>query len=433
MSWLKKTYYLLFIIGLFFIPFNDFDGLGFLGEFRSESAVLFFLTGSLLLFSFFLLGKRMRFPLKNFYYHLFLIFFAWCFLATLFNIFEVKDNYFKHTGGISRFFRQYISLILSAVVLFTFYWNVLREMTWRQILHTIRTVFLCSLIFTAVFGLLETLIVYFHVYSVGPLLDLFDYFPFLNTKVYGDRISSITQESPYLAIYLITVAGWMFSYILTSKGIKRFIPTFLILELTFFSGSRTGMIVIFAQLLVFLVVLFSIPRYRKYVYILIVSCIVVSGTAIAINPQKAISEINEKVKSLNFSNLTANVSNQTRFGIQSSNIKVAMNHPIIGVGFGQQTYYNRFHYPVWATYNNYEFSMFFKDPDWLSFPPGYNMYLRILAETGIIGLGLFLLFLGSILWKCIQLISASSGEKKILSIILLISFVGLDIIWLQLC
>src|SRR5690606_24301442 len=117
-------------------------------------------------------------------------------------------------------------------------------------------IFLGSLIVASVYGFLETLIVYFKIDSVRPFLDLFNYFPFLTVKVFGDRISSITQESPYLAIYLITIAGWMFSYILTSKGIKKFIPTFLILLLTFFSGSRTGLVVISAQLMVFLFILF---------------------------------------------------------------------------------------------------------------------------------------------------------------------------------
>lgn len=432
MSWLEKLFRVLFLVGVFFIPFNSFDGLEFLGEFRNESAVFFFLPGALILFIASLFGKKMTLPLKNGYFQILLLFLVWCVVATLLNFHTVYYNYFKHTGGINRFFRQYISLILSGIVLFTFYWHVLCRMTLEQILIFIRRVFLASLIVASVYGALETLIIYFSMDSLRPAILLFNYFPFVSVKVYGDRISSIAQESPYLAIYLITIAGWMFSYILTERNIFKFVPTFLILGLTFFSGSRTGLVVIFAQLLVFLTVLFFNRRFRKYVFIFLGSCFLTVGVIVAINAEKVISEVEKKLDSLDFkSNLTDNVSNKSRLGIQYANLQVFKEHPMVGVGFGQQTYHNRFHYPIWATYNNYEFTLFYTDQFLTSFPPGYNVYIRILAETGIIGLLIFLSLLVAILLRCRKLIFQSSGERKILAIILTVSFVGIFINWLQ--
>lgn len=432
MSWFEKLLRILFFIGVFFIPFNSFEGWGFLGEFRNESAVFFFLSGAILLFTGFVLGKRFTLPLKNFYFQLALIFMIWCAIATILNLHTVVFNYFKHTGGVNRFFRQYISLIFSGIVLFAFYWHVLRKMTVKQILIYIRRIFLASLIVASVYGFLETLIIYFKVDSVRPILMLFNYFPFVEVKVIGDRISSIAQESPYLAIYLITIAGWMFSYILTAKGVIKFIPTFLVLLLTFFSGSRTGLVVIFAQIMVFLVILFFNERFRKYVYIFVGTVTVAMTAIVAVNSEKVIAEVQKKIESLDFkSNLTDNVSNKSRLGIQYANLQVFKEHPIVGVGFGQQAYHNRFHYPIWSTYNNYEFTLVYKDQQLRSFPPGYNVYIRILTETGIIGMAIFLVFLISLLLRCRKLVLNSLGDKKILAIILMVSFVGILINWLQ--
>lgn len=429
---LDKFYKILFFIGLFFIPFNAWQGIPFLGEFRHESAIIFFLGGALIMFFSLFFGQKVTLPLKNPIFQVFLVFIAWCFVATLLNLPSVWDNYFKQTGGVNRFFRQFVSLILSSLVLFTFYWNVLRKMSVKDILLQTRKVFLWSLIVASVYGFLEILIVYFGMDSIFPILNLFNYFPFLEVDVYGDRISSVAQEPPYLAIYLMTIAGWMFSYIITSDSIKKYIPILLVLILTFFSGSRTALVVISFQIVVFLFLLLFSKKQRKFVFILVGSAVLILSILVALYPKTVISEIQEKAQSLNFkSNLTESVSNKTRIGIQAANIQVIEEHPVIGVGFGQQTYHNRFHYPVWATYNNYEFDLVFKNKFNTSFPPGYNMYLRIMAETGIIGIGVFLFFLFLILKKTLNLMRNSTGEKRILAAVLFISFIGGFINWLQ--
>ena len=96
------------------------------------------------------------------------------------------------------------------------------------------------------------------------------------------------------------------------------------------------------------------------------------------------------------SNLKSDTSNRTRFGMQYAALKVFNDHPIIGVGFGQQAYYTQYYYPRWATINNYEFEGNYKNKKVLSFPPGYNLYTRILCEMGIIG---FISWLSIILYS----------------------------------
>lgn len=430
---LKNILNWLFLLGLFFFSFNDYEGIPFLGEFRKEPAAIFFFFGFLLLIVQSYYRKKIAIPFTNTIFKLILLFILWCFISTALNITTVSASYFKHTTGINRFFRQYISLLISVIVFFLFYFNVLIKLTIKDILYKIRKVFFLSLIVASVYGFLEIGVSFFGFNFLYSTLKLFDYFPFLEVDLEGfGKISSICYEPPFLAIYLITIAGWMFSYILTENGILKFIPTILVLILTFYSGSRTGLAVIFIQLLVFASILFKYKKYRIYIkYSLIISCFLFSFLLV-LNGEKITKAISEKIESLNFSqNLTKNVSNQSRFGMQYAALQVFKENPIIGVGYGQQTYHTRFRYPGWATHNNYEYEIFYKNSAEPTFPPAYNIYTRLLAEIGMVGFLIFLSILFFVIRKTKILIKTTSGENQILSYVLLISFTGLFINWLQ--
>ncbi|MES2487344.1 MAG: O-antigen ligase family protein [Bacteroidota bacterium] len=425
---LKKIYTWLFFIGLFFIPFNDFKGLSFMGEYKDESAAFFLLPAFLVL----LASGKVNVPVKSPYFKLLLVFLAWCIVATLINFPTVLQNYFKQTSGISRFVRQYISLLISTFIFFLVYWNVIIAMTTKEILLKIRKVLLCSLVFASVYGFFETLVVVFHINAARHLLSIFDYFPFLDVIYHANRISSIAFEPPFLAIYLITVAGWMFSYVLTESSRLKFIPMVLVIILTYFSGSRTALLVIFIQLAIFFSILYRSKKYRQYIIYISMFAAVGIIAVLAINAEKIIYSVEKKLESLNFSgNLKTDVSNKSRFGMQYASLQVFKENPVTGVGFGQQSYHSRFHYPLWATRDNYEFVIFYRNQAEKSFPPGYNIYTRLLAETGFIGTGLFIAFAGLLWLRARQLLKTATGDKKILALILLISFTGFCINWLQ--
>jgi len=66
-----------------------------------------------------------------------------------------------------------------------------------------------------------------------------------------------------------------------------------------------------------------------------------------------------------------------------------------------------------------------------SFPPGYNLYTRLLAETGIIGFSIFVLLIGLLVYQSILLLVHRKETEKTIAIVLLISFIGFAINWLQ--
>ena len=262
---LEKVIALLFFLGVFFIPFSSFEGLSFLGEFKKEASFFFFIIVFLLLLIAALFSQKIRIPFKNPLFFLLLIIVFWFFISTLLNTHNIIHYNFKYTSGVNRFIRQYAVLILSSIILLVTYYNVMSRYTNVEIFNKIRKVFLASLLVVFAYGFIEILIVKFNINALRSTILLFDYFPFTNVYVdpNGERISSVTYEPPALATYLLTISGWMFSYIITEKGLKRFIPSIMILILALFSGSRSGLIIIGVQVLVFLLLLYKIKKYHQ--------------------------------------------------------------------------------------------------------------------------------------------------------------------------
>jgi O-antigen ligase len=226
----------------------------------------------------------------------------------------------------------------------------------------------------------------------------------------------------------------MFSYILTNKGMLKYIPTAVVLILTYFSGSRTALIVVVFQLLVFLSIVLSKQQRVRAIGYSIVTVLALTTLVFISNGDKIVRDVEKKIESLDFrGNLKTNISNKSRFGIQYANFVVFTQNPIVGVGFGQQGYFARNHYPSWAVRDNFEFKNLYLDKTNPMFPPGYNMYIRLLAETGIIGFLLFIYLLYIVVHFTKKRIKESTNQvDKTIGIILLISFSGFILNWLQL-
>ncbi|WP_447635556.1 O-antigen ligase family protein [Flavobacterium microcysteis] len=426
---IHKIYYTLFILGLFFFPFNNFKGLSLLGEFRNEAGAYFLLLGFLVM----LFEIKILIPSKHIIFQTLLVLLLWCLVSTILNFDSVITNYFKFTSGINRFIRQYISLIISSLFFFLFFFNSIKNIKIDDLLIKIRKIFLYSLVVISIYGFFEIMVSIFYVSQFRIFLEVFSYLPFMNVNLHPEKIASVTFEPPFLAIYLITVASWMFSYIITEKGLLKFIPTLLILLLTYYSGSRTALIIITFQFFIFVLYLLRNEKHRKMILNFFKVAMVFFSFLLLFNSSKIIESIEEKVESLNFKeNLKDNVSNQSRFGMQYAALVVFAENPIAGVGFGQQAYHSRLHYPKWATKNNYEFKLFYQNSREPSFPPAYNLYTRLLAEIGIIGIAILFFFFYFIIKTCIKCWKKTKNEKQsILLLVLFVSFIGFFINWMQ--
>lgn len=429
---LKTVISALVFTGIFFLPFNSFEGIPILGEFSKDSCTLFFLAAAFLLGIKTLATGKIKIPYKNLIFQGVCLFILWMLLATLLNIHNISSYYFKHTTGFARFFTQFLSLLFSAGIFFLVYYNVFQNYTNEELFSKIRKIFMYSFIIVSIYAILEILILKFNIWSLEPVIHLFDYFPFteVNLDTRNTRISSVTFETPALGTYLLTIAGWMFSYILTGNGVKKYIPAVLVIVFALFSGSRSALFIIFCQALCF-----GFFLLRKKSHQVLLTKIIIFGflacSVIFLFRGKQITEyIAEKVTSFGIHNETHAVSNKTRFGIQYTLGLVFLENPISGVGLGQQAFPSHHLYPDWATENNYEFRVRYLNPDDPSFPPGFNFYMRLLAESGAVGLLIFLVLLGTVFYVCLRLI----GKERLLSvlgIVIFISMVGAVFNWLK--
>lgn len=430
---LDKIYSILFTLGLFLFSFNQVEVMPFLGEYIKEFGAIFFFIGFIILIIEILSTGKISLPYKNRLFHFIIVFYIIAFICTIINYPTVKDNYFKRTTGIARFIRQYISLSIPIIIFIPFFWRVLKNYSLEKIFIFIRRILLYSLLFCSFYAFWETLYTYFYIYPAKIILDVFNIFPFMDKVYHSGRISSFTYEPPALAIYLISISGWMLSYIYTEKNIiNKLTPAVLILMLTFFSGSRTALLVITFIFILFVFYLFIANIYRKQIIIILSSIALISTLVLTTNSGKVIDLVKEKIESLDFkNNLKQNVSNQTRFGMLHAMNVVFKENPIFGVGFGQQAYHSRFHYPRWAKTNNWEFTAYYQNKKDPTFPPGYNLYARLLAELGIVGIISWSLVLLYSLYICYKYIRSTNKTISILTISILFSLIGLYINWFQ--
>ena len=250
------------------------------------------------------------------------------------------------------------------------------------------------------------------------------------------RVSSLTYEPPALGSYLITAAGFLFSYILTEKKITRFLPFILLVFLAIVSKSRTAFVVILLQTFVGVVLTYIYYKdFRRYFNIALVFAVIGITSMTLVYREPIADAIEERISSFDFtdtkfSQTNNSVSNKSRLGIQTAMIQTIKEYPIFGTGWGQQAFVSRYHYPNWALKNNYEFTARYKNQFDKSFPPGFNLYLRIAAEAGVVGLISFLLFLFVILYNTTVWFKKDT-QTKFIPTVLLISFVGYSLNWLQ--
>ena len=415
------------LLGIFFIPFNSWSGIGFLGEYYRDSCFLFFSFAFVLV----LFKRRINIPLKNLIFQFLILFILWSILATLFNAHNIADYYFKQTSGLSRFINQFGSLIIASIIIPLTFYNGFKWININKTFRLIRRVVLASLIIVLIYSIIEILIVKFDMVNLKkPILNLFDYFPFTEAKtdMRLRRISSVTFEPPALGTYLLSIAGWMFSYILTEKKNFKYLPTLIVLFLGFMSGSRAAFFAIIIQFIIASIIFLKNKKLTRNIYRIIIGFSTASILTITYFSEPIYNYIKKEINSFKLDDSTHSLSNKSRFGIQQAMFYVFLENPISGTGYGLQAFESRKKYPTWAKKNNWEFRLKYLNQNDKRFPPGYNMYLRILSETGLVGFLFFGLMLLQIFLWCFNNLKS---ENSTIAFIILISMIGFSLNWLK--
>ena len=261
------------------------------------------------------------------------------------------------------------------------------------------------------------------------VLNIFDYFPFTEAKIdpRSSRISSVSFEAPALGTYLLSISGWMFSYIITSNSKWKYIPTIIVVVLAFLSGSRAAFFITIIQTLVFIAILLRNTRHSKTFLKTSFSFILVSFVLFGVYSKEITGYVKNEIQSFKLDDEQHSNSNKSRFGIQQAMFKVFLENPLVGTGYGLQAFESRKYYPVWAKRNNWEFREMYLNQNDERFPPGYNIYLRFLSETGLVG---FLIFCGLLIQVFLWCYN-NFNKHNLYSIVILISMIGFSMNWLK--
>lgn len=393
----KVTFYnvikFLFFACFVLLPFTDFEGIQVLGEHKKDLAAHVLLLGVFIYYAqLFFKGKVIN--IKSICYLLFILFYMWCIVSYFSNFSAIGNSWFKGQGGHVRFFKQMIVLSMSLFGFVPFFYYVIRKIGVVEIFFKLRSLLSVMLFVTFLFCMLEVAVGWYHVKFLSPIYDFITMIINKEETVTGvwakNRISGFTYEPPFLAMYLIAVFPFVLTYLY--DNIKKSYYILFVLILVYLCGSRTALIICLVQLLVFLMLLLRyVLNYKsKYKFIerLIVTVIIAMPFVGGIVIDKTQHVINSLViEGTNKGG--SNVSNVTRMSTQLTAFEVFKQNPITGVGIGQQSYYLVKMYPDWAVKLSYELRLIYindKDPTW---PPGYSLFTRLLAETGIVGFGLF--------------------------------------------
>ncbi len=219
----------------------------------------------------------------------------------------------------------------------------------------------------------------------------------------------------------------MFSYIITSSSKWKYIPTIIVVALAFLSGSRAAFFITIIQIVIFAIILLRNSKHSKIFLKTSFSFILIFFVLFGIYSNEITRYVRSEIQSFKIEDKQHSISNKSRFGIQQAMFKVFLENPVAGTGYGLQAFESRKYYPVWAKRNNWEFRLMYLNQNEERFPPGYNIYLRFLSETGLIGFVIFCCLLIQVFLWCYN----NFSKHNLYSTVILISIIGFSMNWLK--
>lgn len=427
-----KNYNLkLFLLIVFLIPFTDTNFLPLPGEFSTDLALNFTLV--LVVFQLlisFINGKYrvvISTPLSILY-----LFMIWCLLSAFINLNNIFYLNFKGRQGFLKLVWQGFILVFLGFFFTNYLMKILKKIKVDVFLRKIRRAVLASYSIVFLYCFFEYLYSQTNNSILLNILSFFDAIFFLKHPIVLDtRLSSIMHEPPFLAIYLVFATPWIFSYMFN----KSFLIALSPLLLGFLSGSRTSFIITLIQFSVFIFYYIKIKYGAINLVKVSIGLSLITIFFYGLNFSRINNTVSEKIevykKDSKKKNQKIDISNVSRWGTQAASYRIWKDNPILGVGFAQQGFYLKDYYSKQDYKNSYEIR-FWSDTNYPTWPPGFSLYTRLLAETGIVGFLLIIIFLFTMLnysFRCIKM--ASCFEQKILALVLFVTNLSFIINYFQ--
>ncbi len=223
--------------------------------------------------------------------------------------------------------------------------------------------------------------------------------------------ADLTGNQDETALFLIFALAFAMYLGAKAKNWTRFLFPLIIALLSLgivVTVSRTGFIMLVAVLVLMFLLLPSFAKEPKSYLALIRSRMIwvvgVGLVALVIVPGSYWQILEETIRmsgvpTRDVGTTSWNDTSVVRYALWDSAIRMWRDYPIVGVGIGQFTEYNRF-------YINADFSHYVdKVP--------HNMYLTVLVETGVVGAVIYLLWLLASCWDLLRIMLRSKSREMV--------------------
>lgn len=339
-----------------------------------------------------------------------------------------------------RALRAWFSLGVGLIFLFTAFWM---NRTPADLKRSLKWLYL-GLIVTFIWGLAQIIAIYTNWldYEVLNKIQQSISLGSLKTK----RISGFAYEPSWLAdLIQILYFPWSFAALFTGYRLTRFRwfePVMFLLAsvLLIFTFSRGG--IVFAVIVVAVIVLFAgrdlirgflawmvLPlRLRRNpgfsekikasglrLVLLSGAVVVLVGVLFTFSENRYFSNILNFNKSKSLLDYVIGISAGPRLAYAFAGLETFIHHAWTGVGLGGSSFYLYDYIPDWIMTYTIEINRLFT-PDSLAVPNIKNLYVRFLAETGLIGFWFFIAYYLSILGNIRYLLITKDGYYRYIGI-----------------
>lgn len=411
---------LFFTLGMVAIPFSGINGLGALGELRTELSVYFFILA---------LGLSMAMAVPQFDkqgssrafiqdLHL-LPQIAFAFIAVIIfslipNFYHIATDHFRERAGFPKFATSTM-VVMFGLAVSTMTYHLSKE-HWPSLIvrPIVISVLICA--FYSVFELLsfQGILKGFYLSLMKVVQGGFSTEALFDGEIkwelgWDQRLRSVSFEPPAFANYACLALPWVYAGILTSKAtLKKFyyFAGFLLLGMLALSGARTALVMTGGMFLTWLILKFShLPQQPGAKYATIVP--VVNFALVSISLAALVGVIIGIEALVNSVIAGVSNSNISRLASQLAAYNMFFDHPLFGIGFGQYGFYVGKYLPYWGYYS-WELQPWLIYPE-APWPAVYSIYARFAAELGVFGL---FGWLGLWFWLMREVIHWSQRHQK---------------------
>ena len=430
MNILTRMHLCLIGCAILFVPFiGSVEIISVLGGLGKNGSIYPLLLGIILFILEMVMHKRKLYipEGKSFYALLFFCFIGG--LSGIANFAELSNLWYQGANGGFRFFLQIGSVIFCLCTALYIY-NIFRISGGEQ-LEVIERFVMLSFVMAGGYSLLELGQLLGVVSATHALYFFNGFFRGENADLLYLRIRSLAIEAPTFAMYVSILFPWILSLWWKWKGIKKafaILIFFYFILLALLSFSRTAYFILSIEAVLYFI-LFQydiLMRWKSVVFTLILFLLIAYGAIYQLGNVVPI-DVEQVFTSLFTSDQTNQFDSSTnvRYATTVAGLLIWQDHPILGVGLGGYGFYCFDYLPSWI----------WQSPDpylWRDntlvrgvWPPIHNLFARLLAETGILGVMAWLSAFVFLFWEEILVLRTQIGQmESVLLKNLMVSTVG---------